>query len=203
MKERPILFSAPMVRAILDGRKTQTRRVILPQPYFVEETETQQGEDCMRWRSGDKPDWPGPCDSPYGEPGDRLWVRETFATGIPGCPGGITYRADHFDPRGDGPANPIRWTPSIFMPRGVSRITLEVAEVRVQQLQDITEDDARAEGAETEWRQATHPAKTYRGGFASLWDAINAGRGFSWGKNPWVRAVTFRDITAQAKAEAA
>ena len=201
MKERPILFSGPMVRAILEGRKTQTRRVLVPQP--VDPKIIRVAGDKIVFMGRDEGFYSNYWPTMVGVPGDRLWVRETFATGIPGCPGGITYRADHLDPRGDGPANPIRWTPSIFMPRGASRITLEVVEVRVQQLRDITDDDARAEGAEPEWRQATHPAKTYRGGFASLWDSINAARGYGWDKNPWVRAITFRDITTQAKAEAA
>jgi len=116
MKERPILFSEPMVRAILAGRKTVTRRV-------------KSGERC-----------------PYGIPGDRLWVREAFATAIPGCPNGICYRADHNDRKGDGPSNPIRWRPSIHMPRWASRILLEVVDARPERLWGITGEDAMREG---------------------------------------------------------
>lgn len=83
--------------------------------------------------------------APY-QPGDRLWVRETWADNIPGCPNGITYRADHIDPKGDGPANPIKWRPSIHMPKKAARIWLEVTNVRVERLQEINNADRLKEG---------------------------------------------------------
>lgn len=162
MKERPILFSGPMVRAILDGRKTQTRRVVKP-------------------RQGMLDDWTGlPC--PYGKPGDRLWVRETCYFEQPH--GEVIYRADPgsekaLDPEFTG----LRWRPSIHMPRWASRITLEIVNVRVERLQDIRVDDARAEGVTAKW--PVH-------GFRNLWQSIN---GFgSWDANPWVWVVEFRNM---------
>lgn len=198
-REHPILFSGAMVRAILEGRKTQTRRVLVPQP-------------CGGIRasvfspSGIGHPWAW-LRSPYGHPGDRLWVRETWANPAE-AQHLVLYRADYpqcvpAHVENVPPVESIRWSPSIYMRRIHSRITLEVTEVRVQQLQDITEDDARAEGAEPEWRQSTDPAQTYRGGFMTLWDSINGRRGFSWDKNPWVWAITFRNITEQARAGAA
>lgn len=167
MNEKPILFSGPMVRAILEGRKTMTRRVMKPQPTYDPGAwknyhpigGNQDGawvwsprKDCF-WFCWD--DWSNfdpriANDCPYGRPanfdGDRLWVRETWAADIPGCPNGLSYRADHLDPRGDGPANPIHWHPSIHMPRWASRLTLEITSVKVERVQDISEADAWSEG---------------------------------------------------------
>jgi len=193
-KERPILFSGPMIRAILADTKTQTRRVVKPAPCLTRGMQTHEfavgGHDYR-------------C--PYGVPGDRLWVRETFADGVEGCPGGISYRANHCDPKGDGPAHPMKWRPSIFMPRAASRILLEVTDVRVERLQEISEGDAKAEGI-TElslqgdepgawWTAAPHRSmhsRTPRGAFLRLWRSIH-GDG-SWDANPWVWVVSFRRI---------
>lgn len=127
MTERPIIFSAPMVRAILDGKKTQTRRIV---------------------RTRDLSAAPGPSPAcPYGGPGDRLWVREAFA-GVQAGPNGearwveVTYRADNGGRVG-------RWRSPIHMPRQLSRITLAIAAVRSEDLHAITEDDARREGVST------------------------------------------------------
>lgn len=197
-KERPILFSAPMVRAILEGRKTMTRRVVSPRltPDGMWARDDSRG--CERlFRHGEvaprgaKPWWPiggingaiSRC--PYGVPGDMLWVRETWASDVDGCPAGLSYRADHLDPRGDGPANPMRWRPSIFMPRWASRITLEVTGVRVERLQDITAGDAECEGVD-----AAHCGRI--DAFERLWDSINSSRGYGWTVNPWVWVVTFK-----------
>lgn len=135
---RPILFSAPMVQAILGGRKTQTRRVVK----LTEAGRVRRGG--RNWHPDD-PNAILAC--PYGQPGDLLWVRETWAKDIPGCPNGIAYRADHQCPHGDGPANPIKWRPSIHMSRAASRITLEITGVRLERLQKIADKDAIAEGA--------------------------------------------------------
>jgi hypothetical protein len=214
VKERPILFSGPMVRAILEGRKTQTRRLVklpsghefdgyCPKPMFVM---------CSR---PDQPTGSRRVPSPYGHPGDRLWVRETFAPAYfdDGKPG---YRADWTAL--DGVEEPT-WKPSIFMPRALSRVALEVVSVRVERLQDITEEDARAEGfeADTMWSAYNmkthsqvgffvdprpnddlidvHPSftSTARDEFRSLWDKIN-GKKAPWASNPWVWAIEFRGV---------
>lgn len=189
MKERPILFSGPMVRAILDGRKTQTRRAV--------KTPIWTGRDdpnpAAPNRYGDVATIK-PC--PYGQPGDRLWVRETFAplVGGPFAPDNpIMYKATVEKPE------IWSWKPSIFMPRWASRITLEITGIRIQRVQEISCDDCRAEGCGTEeipWcgdGYTRHPwVDTYR----RLWNDINAD---SWGDNPWVWVIEFRQIqNAQA-----
>jgi len=198
-KERPILFSGAMVRAILDGTKTQTRRVMkdwVKHPHLFEANTTiqcNQGVAC--WVRADMRDsLGGPCyiqsRCPYGQPGDRLWVRETWAHTdyeregpFQNC---TIYRADGEDGVWDAPG--YRWRPSIHMPRWASRITLEITGVRVEQVQDITPDDAYAEGIrEVYYEHAV-------GAFRVLWDSINAARGYGWASNPWVWVVEFRRV---------
>lgn len=187
VKERPILFSAPMVRALLDGSKTQTRRVV-------------KGGD--RWRA---PSGPAIL-CPYGVPGDRLWVRETFCEVFDAQYGEkdwFDYRAtprySEVAPAGweNEPSKDraLKWTPSIHMPRRASRINLEVTDVRVERLQDIIAQDAIAEGItlhpDHHHRPSTSnygPVQTYR----DLWEDIN-GAG-SWDLNPWVWAISFRRL---------
>lgn len=214
MKSRPILMSSPMVRALLAGTKTQTRRVVKPQP-----VDPYTGRDLA---AGARPESLPRC--PYGEPGDGLWVRETWAPcEAPARRGHFHYAADGAvghrwqDNGGDGGwsrsghtlgfadkdlmgvwvGKPARWKPSIFMPREASRLTLRVMEVRVERLQGISEADAVAEGVEPVdggWRVydeesppwlAADPRFSYR----SLWESIN-GPG-SWAANPWVWVVLF------------
>jgi hypothetical protein len=134
MKEKPILFNTHMVRAILDNRKTQTRRIIKPQPIGPLE------KLCFCWSWADTgsrdPEFGGHYgfSCPHGKPGDRLWVRETFHLS-----GDVSiYRADC------DPSVTVRWTPSIFIPRSASRIALEITDVRVERLQAIYESDAIA-----------------------------------------------------------
>lgn len=197
--ERPILFSGPMVRAILDGRKTQTRRVVKPQPLVGSEGDFWWPDAPPRRRhyAGDEHLRRGLAQDlcPYGAPGDLLWVRETWARDVPGCPGGLSYRADHIDPAGDGPAHPMRWRPSIHMPRVASRITLRVEAIRVERLNDITEADARAEGIDPEVYEVPPGASfaSYVAAFSTLWDAIN-GKRAPWASNPWVFVVSFRRL---------
>ena len=211
MRERPILFSAPMVRAILDGRKTQTRRIVRD---GLVVRETAFGVDDAA-AFGLRP-WPrsavGPVECPYGAPGDRLWVREThaqFAVGegldrsVPQC---VAYRAtcdqnggfDYVNGRGEIMRLKVtKWTPAIHMPRWASRITLNVAGIRVERLQDISEEDARAEGVEAT-RGHGHPAGDDSLSacevFRDLWDRINGERA-AWASNPWVWVVEFRPAT--------
>jgi hypothetical protein len=204
VKERPILFSGPMVRAILEGRKTQTRRVMKPQP---------QNETCFAWfpPTGIVNAAPGglwtdtprafvqPC--PYGDPGERLWVRESFdwiAGKMVHAVGGLseTKRIENIRYRADG-GNPAscRWTPSIHMPRWASRITLEIDDVRVQRLQEISEEDALAEGIDDAWLVKHQVSPPRVPSFQALWDDINGAK-HPWASNPWLWAITFRRIEA-------
>jgi hypothetical protein len=227
MKERPILFSGEMVRAILDGRKTMTRRVIKPQPedglhdhdrFPLSIDSRLTGWWGVVYNTGESREWK--C--PYGQPGDRLWVRETWGIGTRPHPydgwiDGIEYRADvemelHPIPSGveydkyEG----VGWRPSIHMPRWASRITLEITAIRVERLQDITEADALREGIAIEWRafdrrdlygSSGHmgfglAGQSYssRGAFQYLWDGINAKRSHGWEENPWVWVIEFKKI---------
>lgn len=210
MTERPILFSAPMVRALLAGTKTQTRRTINTDRHGWDAQAMELA--CVQEHDSDElgvQAYFGPqrfgVRCPYGKPGDRLWVRETWA------------KWGRDDQCGEGPAQthePIyradgwpwderdKWRPSIHMPRRVSRITLEVSGVRVERLQDISHADALAEGIE--WTpipagrlfhdyRCRPPAPTLtsaRECYRSLWESIN-GTG-SWEANPWVWVVEFR-----------
>lgn len=172
MKERPILFSAPMVQAILEGRKTQTRRVVKPQP---DEDGLAKIKDEFVWQDTNGREYR----SSHGAPSDMLWVRETWVH----CDGVNYYRADT-TPDGDEIRKRygIKWKPSIFMPRDVCRLFLEVVGVRCERLQEITEDDAEAEGFDT------------RAHFEHTWNLLNAKRGHPWESNPYVWVVGFRRI---------
>ncbi|WP_431274261.1 hypothetical protein ACQ858_19720 [Variovorax ureilyticus] len=191
MKERPILFSAPMVRAILAGTKTQTRRICKP----AEAQGLSYVVDCQdgTWgnEEGDMPVF----SCPYGRAGDRLWVRETFAR-IDGQTRPwieTDYRATytHGDRLGDRLGINKRWTPSIHMPRHASRINLEVTGVRVERLQDISEADAKAEGVQMPDGTPTPPEFwSYRQEFGRLWEEINGAS--SWEANPWVWVIEVR-----------
>lgn len=199
MRERPILMSAPMVRALLSGTKTQTRRVCKPAANLSAVVACQ---DPATYREGQRPPYITPgwfgdeegdvqffCS--YGAPGDRLWVRETFAK-IDGQTQPwieTDYRATytHGDRLGDTLGIKKRWTPAIHMPRAASRITLEVTGVRVERLQNISRGDAMAEGCPfPNMAQGADP----RAWFADLWQEIN-GHG-SWGANPWVWVIEFQ-----------
>lgn len=197
MSEKPILFNTEMVQAILAGRKTQTRRVVKDCPDGFEWVLKKPGDSLCyagKLNGGSSQYWESsPYFCPYGRPGDTLWVRETWADNIPGCPNGITYRADHQDPNGDGPANPIKWRPSIFMPRWASRINLTITGVRVERLQDITEDDAKAEGIEQLGGGVgvlNHKYGMMTTLYAELWNSIN-GKKHLWASNPWVWVIEF------------
>ena len=209
-KERPILFSGPMVRAILEGKKTQTRRVVKRQcdmefdpadphfgPYWLSYATEAEGEDAK-------------VRCPYGEPGDSLWVRETWA---------VPHEYDAMAPSEIGASAPwhyaatedlggLRKRQSIFLPRRGSRITLEITGVRVERLQQISEADATAEGiAELSLQDGEHGAwwsaapdrrlhsRTPRGAFFRLWRSIH-GKG-SWDANPWVWVVEFQRVEVE------
>jgi hypothetical protein len=227
MKERPILFSAPMVRAILDGSKTQTRRVVKHEIRGPNYLGHFNWYDKNGWQGAHGGDTPFGKTSaallcPYGQPGDRLWVRETwnhenypYGPADPDCC--FFYRVDYFDdPLGpdlelseDGIRR--KWIPSIHMPRYASRIDLEITGVRVERLQDISEADALAEGIERPedisdatleaidvWtegseRDAFNVLNQPVRQYRRLWESIN-GPG-SWDVNPWVWVVEFRRIS--------
>lgn len=223
MKERPIIFSGPMVRAILDGRKTMTRRVVKPQPLNnrVGMVNGAYARLPNSWLVNgsvseyhDKGITPPRWECPYGQPGDRLWVRETHYVQSAGYQDGtgkdIRYRADMVGDSWDYfRRRAFTWTPSIHMPRWASRITLEVTGVRVERLQDISEEDAIAEGIARDccdegWRnyRAKDPLyPTYglspKASFNTLWQSLNAKRpGCSWDDNPWVWVVEFQQVEA-------
>ena len=199
MKERPILFSAPMVRAILSGRKTQTRRIVKQKHLPFLENILGNFLDG-KWNQ--RP-------LPYGKTGDRLWVRETFAHDFEH--NRYFYKADCDNDGtvphlingsgiggGIGNARIQKWKPSIHMPRLASRILLEVVNVRVERLQDISEDDAKAEGSDVRdylgrilLDQSSNQG-CYKWGFRTAWESIN-GQG-SWDLNPFVWVVEFRTL---------
>lgn len=226
MKERPILFSGPMVRALLDGSKTQTRRVV--KPTGAHHIFQFRGKDEARGADEPTGEWAW-CSSahvvsdhircPYGKPGDRLWVRETWRGVVQINPPGkstelgvaryvpdqqycrrVEYQATHG--RDEDP-----WRPSIHMPRWASRITLEVTGVRVERLQDISEADAAAEGVESVRNEGEYWKDYLRStarcdemlclnacdSFWTLWDRIN-GDG-AWAANPWVWVVEFTRLS--------
>jgi len=235
-RERPILFSGAMVRAILEGRKKMTRRVVKHRIYsngfhfdgrdilcHCDELppsamlmEVKRGK--IAYTTSNLEGWESEC--PYGAPGDRLWVREAWARDFE-MSSRVFYRADADEDGtipylvagegmggGVGNARIDRWRPSIHMPRWASRITLEVTGVRVERVQDISEEDAIAEGVERRvigsgWREyglddatelaGTPPLATARESFRSLWDSINAKRA-PWASNPYVWVVAFRRV---------
>lgn len=233
VKERPIIFSAPMIRAILDGSKTQTRRVVKPQPVLCDTTQTLRFAGkchcdtydgnlgaCFSWLD-DGSSWCSYCGHrhdchlricPYGNIGTLLWVRETWTTyrgydeRVARPDAEVIYRAD-VDHNGcvellNGDEVFVRnaWKPSIYMPRWASRITLEITDVRVQRVQEISEVDAYLEGFCEDWLegvpwQDAAELGNIRSGFKRLWESINGKKpGCSWAENPWVWALTFKRL---------
>lgn len=211
MKARPILFSAPMIGALLDGTKTQTRRVVKParEPNFGAEMAPREIAGDVRKGNFDM------C--PYGQTGDLLWVRESFMPAPMEAPPevaratrwniayaaggqGIVMAPDSYNPM---LYNYERWSPSIHMPRWASRLTLRITDVRVDRVQDISEADAIAEGIEQSGLNnviGPAAAATLAKGslaidrFARLWQSINGPRDLGWYVNPWVWALTFEVI---------
>ena len=215
MKERPILFNAEMVRAVLAGTKTQTRRLVKPQPDWEQDgpiaCETYHPTKVRR--NGEE--YPGEAvfgfateeegwKSPYGGPGDTLWVRETWKptrSARSGINSFVRYRADdsrrdvaHYLP-GDY-EDP--WRPSIHMPRWASRITLKVTGVRVSRVQDMSEDDAYDEGItlpdELRWEPELLDFDS-KDAFRTLWDSLNTKPGTDWDANPWVWVIEFERLS--------
>ncbi|EMN8403409.1 TPA: hypothetical protein ACSRV8_000844 [Enterobacter hormaechei subsp. steigerwaltii] len=211
MKERGMIFNGEMVRAILDGRKTQTRRIMKVQPKPCNHTNWPDYSPESQWKSYPNGWCCAVCANgttidhrhhakgitcPYGTVGDRIWVRETFSP-VPdheepaGC-SALLYAAD-----GNGPYG--KWVPSIHMPRWASRLTLEITGVRVERLNSISQEDAQAEGMElTGWRPTySDPDSggevwTPYDNFAQLWESIYGDE--SWRSNPWVWVIEFKRI---------
>lgn len=199
---KPILFSTEMVQAILEGRKTQTRRVVKPQPIMPEPTSEIMLNDSFGWvvrhKINERPDAyeaTSQLKCPYGKVGDVLWVRETW------CYNGHYYvfKADHSD-------MPFRWKPSIHMPKEACRLFLRITNIRVERLQDMGRQDALSEGIQdrVELEDTRNELSYYQyrfGGerfpsavkaFEGLWTSINGEQ--SWNNNPWVWVVEFEKI---------
>jgi len=239
IKERPIIFSGEMIKAILDGRKTQTRRVIKPQPM---DNYGPDGEpNGLRYKSimdGLPNDLIEFC--PYGQPGDRLWVQESYCAhwgdrvgkGWPNAwvlqsgekikqkdgtfkicsPGNKLYVYHKINMNDKPPLPHLKWIRPFGCYRWASRITLEITELRIERVQDISEAEAKAEGAKKAiWYCPSGKSEAhhkylggresmikqriiYKNGFATLWDSINRKRGFGWDQNPWVWVIDFKKI---------
>lgn len=214
MKERPILFNGAMVRAILDGSKTQTRRIVKQQPLLHTTHWDSSTSDPSLWMGigpseatgGTRQTW-GWSRCPFGQVGDQLWARETFS-----AMGDKDIHAAKIYYRADGDDSGI-WTPSIYMPRWASRIQLEITGVRVERLNSITNEDSIAEGAKFTdfgkdkcgqqrdgWRCDRVPTKaedalgSARSAYANLWESINGVN--SWDDNPWVWVIDFKRVAA-------
>jgi len=195
-----------MVRAILEGRKTQTRRAVKPQPNpsflargVVGVVPQWPLQDGVRWFMADGCSELVKC--PYGAPGDRLWVREKFKE-TEDVPPWVIYAADSEmrDPDGGRHGHVYQgpWTSPLFMRRDASRLLLEITEARVQRVQEISEEDARAEGVIPEYAERAIDvghAWTAIPLFRSLWGSINDKRGFGWDVSPWVWVIEFVKIT--------
>jgi hypothetical protein len=220
MKERPIIFSGPSIPAILDGRKTQTRRLMKPQPptYQSGLVYLDAYNGGPQWNFWDKlnrvmnnmPMWT--C--PYGVPGERLWVKEAWRLNHnPDSPknGQVEYRADYQDAVCQ---DLITWRSPRFMPKDLARIWIEITEIRVQRVQEISIDDLYAEGCPA--LSSDEDGSELYEWYSDLWDSINGkGRidhppgvdvlheaphigGGAWVSNPWVWAISFRRLRDKA-----
>lgn len=216
-----MIFNDEMVRAILDGRKTQTRRIMKVQPDTPEfglrriiESSIANEIGMYFWSQEDARGIKARSKQffcPFGDVGDRIWVRETWAEAGASAPDLTLYRANypahvptHYE--NVPPAEDVRWTPSIHMPRWASRILLEITDVRVEQLKSISEEEARSEGVaqlrEGFWKHYqpgwTQHQLSARGSFATLWESIY---GFGeWDRNPWVWVIEFKRIEGDGHA---
>lgn len=205
MSERPILFNTPMVRAILEGRKTQTRRVVK----VNNPDEWEAVNNCRAHKYGAQV----PCylfrpkaseeegiHYPRYGIGDILWVRETWCQGKDAhaimfdpepLPGDYLYKADFKE---EPDKDIVKWRPSVHMPREAARIFLRVKNVQLERLQDISGDDARAEGFEPVLDNDGIVVVSAKGKFRALWDGINTKRGYGWDTNPWVWVIVFERV---------
>ena len=204
MKERPINLSSEEVRAIWDGKKTQLRRVAdvrgADRVLYLEQGKLippRRGDPVFTgWvaevdKLGGREGLHLPLISPFGVPGDRLWVKETWAQNNNQLSDSYADRTFVYKATAEAPAldngGMVPWSSPIHMPRWACRLTLDVTDIRVQRVQEISEEDAIAEGRGRTWGEGC-----FHRSFAGAWDAMNARRGFPWKANPWVRAVTFQ-----------
>lgn len=198
VRERPILFSTPMVKAIIDLLKIKTRRTRgldevnkRPDDFIIDEIFYSGAKVTVHFRDGNQSLF---VDCPFGNIGDILWVRETWAE-FAGMGDNIdyVYKADGiFDTPAKEHLRDMRWRPSIFMPKEACRIKLEITGIRVERLQDISEDDAKAEGV-PEYLLPIKPTEDgsyYSYAFNCLWNEINGKE--SWNENPWVWMIEFK-----------
>jgi len=203
-----MLFSAPMVQAILSRQKTQTRRVVkafIPDNARLESYKNKQGNTVYCYRRGTTLELSN-IKCPYGQVGDRLWVRETFCIGVKDNGEDVKIYKASVD---DETAKEFKglWKPSIFMPRAASRILLEITDVRAEYLRSISEHDAIAEGIECDVIDQSIEFKNYIGGdgfntwfgknaaknsYFSLWESINGRESLE--SNPWVWVITFKVV---------
>ena len=214
-KERPILYSTPMVQAIQEDRKGMTRRIVKFPDDFDGKKVFDNSPFGLKYSKSDDTLWRLPC--PYGEVGDILWVRETYTELVPEhfITSKYIYKAD-ITPDSEEirqeyikAGYPYKWKPSIFMPKSACRIRLEITNIRVERLQDISEEDAIAEGILELCQSGMQLAQNGRQfldyskkielfndglnaieSYKSLWESIN-GKG-SWSKNPWIWGIEFK-----------
>ncbi len=222
-KERGMIFNEPMVRAILSGQKTQTRRIMKVQPEHsnlglrrIIDSKNSADNGKYFWSQSDATGLKSrskPFNCPFGEIGDRIWVRETWQGPLVDFersddllrnpekyekPENCVYEADGVPaPEFYDADDNLRccWRPSIHMPRWASRILLEITNVRVERLNDISEEDAKAEGVSPPARTITPPEAVYRVGFGELWRSIYGDE--NWEKNPWVWVIEFKRVQEQ------
>ena len=222
VKEHPILFSGPMVRAILAGNKTQTRRALNPQPDDDCGWEGIEGVGYVPTIYIPEKEDDLPARFAYGRVGDRLWVRESFLPDPPqtgewdyyAYTDGILHNFAAIPEKYRSPRyvlhkatretdfKDLKWMPSIHMPRWASRITLEITKIDVQRIQEISEEDARAEGTPTvvvpnDSDEGENAKTIYKRRFRWLWDSINAKRDSgwcAWDKNPWAWVIEFKRV---------
>lgn len=218
MKERGIIFTDESVRAILAGTQTQTRRIMKslcssgfifydylpndPYPYYF------RRRDAV-WDSFKTVEALAAKYCPFGTVGDRLWVRETYAVWDGGEYArrngqGVTFRADCLNHKGEEDADTRRcrqdygvtWKSPVLMPRWASRLTLAITDIRVERLQSITEEDAKAEGVQPiPFTRSGWPIdEPHRDAFAEAWDKLNTKRGYGWTVNPWVWCISFQIV---------
>ena len=203
MKEKPIIFSTEMVRAILDGRKTQTRRVVKPQPKPHQSGGWiwEKVGGVIATKSGKIYKSKMLSRNPYGQSGDRLWVRETWRifdnkNEDCGCNEPCSCHRYNGKPiyRANNPEDGYKWKPSIHMPKKYARIWLEITNIRVERLQEISEEDSIAEGSQIPCSELPKSCQqgtlTERTQFSRIWDSIN-GKKYPWADNPWVWVIEF------------
>ena len=214
MASKPILFSTPMVQALLEGIKTMTRRVIKDKDIINRFDIDVDGKPIAYIDQATGDSYPPTAIARY-HIGDILWVRETWFENEE-C---LLYKASKYENtkeyHGRNGWVQIKWRPSIFMPREAARIFLRVTNVRVERLQEITEEDAIAEGiswldeacySNNGWTPTLYDpdsggSPVFRDGFIALWDSINAKRGYSWDTNPWVWVYEFERVSADGSSK--